>query len=183
MAMPSSRSSSRADRSASSSRGRQRRGRLVEDQDARLADRAPWRSRPSAAGRAGAPRPASTSGSFEADQRRRRPSPVAPAPDSRSRPKRLRIGAEADILGDREARPSGSAPAARRRCRRGAPPRASCVRRGLPSISIVPPSGCSAPDRRLISVDLPGAVLAEQRVDAARQERDRDVAQHGVAEE
>ena len=26
---------------------------------------------------------------------------------------------------------------------------------GFPSISIVPPSGCSAPDRRLISVDFP----------------------------
>ena len=60
---------------------------------------------------------------------------------------------------------------------------ASCARRARPSISIVPPSGGKRARQEVDQRRLARAVLAEQRMDAARLEGDRDVAQHGVAEE
>ena len=44
-----------------------------------------------------------------------------------------------------------------------------------PATASVPASGCSAPVMILISVDLPGAVLADERVDLAGAQVERHV--------
>ena len=92
------------------------------------------------------------------------------------------IGADADILGDRQLAgqaefllddgDAGAAGLGRRQLRYG------------PAVDLDgAPVGGERPRQEIDERRLARAVLAEQRVDAARREGDRDLPQHGVAEE
>ena len=92
------------------------------------------------------------------------------------------IGAEADVLGDRQL-----AGQAQFLLDDGDPGAARLGRRQLrygPAVDLDgSPVGGERPRQEIDERRLAGPVLAEERVDAPRLERDRDLAQHGIAEE
>ena len=148
---------------------RQRRGRLVQDQDARLAeerlgdlDHLPAAERQIARPAVAAVRSRPTCADLRDCGRQAAVVDEAAAP---------RIGAEADVLGDREMGGEAQLLLHHGDAERGAPRAASEARSARPSTSIAAAVG---PQRARQQVDqraLAGAVLAEQGVDAAGHER------------
>ena len=130
------------------------RGRLVEDQEPRVACPAPWRSRPSAGARAAGSSPAPAG-----SRPRTRPGPAAPRPGAAGRGGRSGRSGAAGRRCRCCPRPRGRASArVPGRCRRSRPgwrpaDRGSVT--SLPARRMVPESGCTTPETILISVDLP----------------------------